>query len=289
MFITAGQKVSPLLGLAYADTLYAFFYTDSYAQKLNRICVYDEKKRKANSSSDPTKRTKLRYLMKMFVEKRFSHKHQYKHCQPKLRTFCISTFPLKVGWLRDWGKLSDHQVSHFCSLTVTEGRISYLPFFSNSKMSIFHHIVHFSQTIYRDYPGAWRLRSFFFKKSRTVFSSPWSLKKSMLWCYILMCTVKIVGVNSFVFATPKWRLAPFIAITILQLPEYLNIWWGWGIKRICAKIIKVATGKYFTTLGVNLNELSEGRDLFSINLFGDNNQEKQPIFILTQKKASIEL
>ena len=96
----------------------------------------------------------------------------HKHCQAILRTFCISTFPLKVGWLRDWGKLSDHQVSHFCSLRITERRISYLPFLSTSKMSIVHYIVHFSQTIYMDYPGVWRHRSFFFKKSRTVFYLP---------------------------------------------------------------------------------------------------------------------
>ena len=69
VFITAGQKVSPLLGLAYANTSYAFFNADSYAQKLNRICVYEEKKRKANSNSVPTKRTKLRYIMKMFMKK----------------------------------------------------------------------------------------------------------------------------------------------------------------------------------------------------------------------------
>ena len=69
VFITAGGKVNPLLGLAYADTLYAFFNADSYAQKLNHICIYEEKKRKANSNSDPTKRTKLRYIMKMFMKK----------------------------------------------------------------------------------------------------------------------------------------------------------------------------------------------------------------------------
>ena len=141
-----------------------------------------------------------------------------------LRTFCISTFPLKVGWLRDWEKLSDHQVSYFCSLSITEGRISYFPFFSTSKMSIVYDIVHFSQTIYRDILELGDIDLFSSKNPAQSFTSPWSLKKEhVMMLYFDVCCKNCRG-EFFCFCNSQMEAGTFHSyyhITASWISKYL--------------------------------------------------------------------